>query len=263
MKLKKLHIILVLGLIFVTAAGVTILQKRWNNQKIQMVETESNSTEHSGAVITIIDDDGYSEFLNQWKVVSDKKGIKSTVAVYKNRVGQPGAMTISELQSLKAEGFEIVSHSVSHPDINTVDEETWDAESAESKDFIISNHLGNGEVMVYPKGFTTSTEEQKEMIKKITSIHFKYGVDALGGVNFSPVDPYEVNRQGMPSNFDAIKGYIDEAAQKDGWLIFLTHSQNNWNGPLMEQWIDYAQSLDIPILPFSEAEKLTKTKTDY
>jgi peptidoglycan/xylan/chitin deacetylase (PgdA/CDA1 family) len=218
---------------------------------------------YNGPIVTIIDDDSYDQFFSQWKPMCDLKNIKVTLAITNNSLDTSSKLTLAELKQLKAEGFDIVSHGFTHPDVNTVDEATWEMNCSESKNFILSNDLGLGETMVYPIGFTTAGKTQINMVKRVTRKYFKYGVDALGGVNTLPVDSFRVKRQGMRTTYEDNKAVIDEAIAKNGWLIFLTHSNAAWDNTMVNQMIDYIQSNNIPILTFTEAEKLVGNSLSY
>jgi peptidoglycan/xylan/chitin deacetylase (PgdA/CDA1 family) len=246
--------------------GFPVLSGRLNDLSSSLAQSMtqlSPNTVYNGPIVTIIDDDSYDQFFTLWKPITDAKNFKMTLAVTNNSLDTTSKMTLAELQQLKTEGFEIVSHGVTHPDVNTIDEATWESNCSGSKDFVISNGLGIGEIMVYPIGFTNATAAQKAMVKKVTRKHFKYGVDAQGGVNTLPVDSYQVKRQGLSATYETNKGYVDDAIAKNGWLIFLSHSNASIGSTMLNQLIDYIQSNNIPILTFSDAEKLVGNSISY
>ena len=226
-----------------------------NNTKLL---SKGGSYNYNGAVVTFIDDDGYLTFLERWKPLCDSKGIKICIGAITSKVGQTGRMTLDQLKALKLEGFEILNHTVSHPDTRTCTMEKWEQECVESKDYMLKNGLNDNQVIVYSKGFYGEyTEEQKTNIKNVTRKHFKYAVNSTGSNNPIIYDNMCLaRREADNKSFDVLKQAVDTANADNTWLIILTHCNNAFKEDVLSQLIDYIQGLNIPILTFSEAEKI-------
>ena len=67
------------------------------------------------ARIAIRSDDGYSSFVNIGQKIFDEYGLRSSLAVIPERVGQPGFVTESDLQTYVAAGNECVPHGPNRP----------------------------------------------------------------------------------------------------------------------------------------------------
>lgn len=67
------------------------------------------------ARIAIRSDDGYSSFVHIGQKILDEYGLKSTLAVIPERVGQPGFVTEADLQMYVAAGNECVPHGPNRP----------------------------------------------------------------------------------------------------------------------------------------------------
>ena len=226
----------------------------------QINNTKSFPTNYNGAIISVIDDDGYAAFLTRWKAVADAKGIKITLAVNSSSIQSANTdyLKLAQLQTLVAEGYEVASHTHSHPVLTTITDADYETQLQTAKDYIINNNLGNGETLVYPTGLSSIADKTRLLrIKELTKKYHKYGVNAEGNINYLPVDSYEVRRRNIDANdLATIKSWIDKAITGKAWLIFLTHSYNtSWDAQKHTDWITYAQSLSVPILTFGEAEK--------
>lgn len=224
---------------------------------------------YRGGVVTIIDDDSYSTFLTRMKPVFDAQGVKLSIAVNTSWVGTSGKMTLTQLQQLKSEGYEILSHGYTHPNMDTMSLVDLENEWKLSKEYIVNNNLGNGEGFVYPTGLYSINDANKVLdVKTLTRKYYKYGIDNGAketDINTLPVDSFEIKRRffsPVTYNLNTIKANIDDAYQNKKWYILLTHCgiDDQWNDAtspsVWNEIIDYIQSLNMPILPFGEAEKL-------
>lgn len=100
---------------------------------------------HRTAVITI--DDGTSDIAAvAWPVLREL-GIPATLYVVADWIGKDGYLKHRELQELAANGWEIGSHSLSHPWLTKLPEETQRREIIESR-----NTLGTLSTFAYPYG---------------------------------------------------------------------------------------------------------------
>jgi peptidoglycan/xylan/chitin deacetylase (PgdA/CDA1 family) len=236
------------------------------DQKAKKTDLLSNEN-YRGGIFTIIDDDSYATFMSRFKPIADAQGIKLSVAVNTSWVGTPDKMTLAQLKQLKSEGYDILSHGYTHPDMNTMSLADLENEWNLSRQYLIANDLGDDLALVYPVGLSSITDANKAIsVKTLTRKYYKYGIDALAStkaINTYPVDNYEVLRMFVnPATVTLtyLKPFIDDAYTRHKWLILLTHCGTQWddtNSPT--NWnaiIDYVQSLGMPIRNFRESEKL-------
>lgn len=247
------------------ATRLTGLEQKDNQITAQLAQTveKLNPSEYQKyPVVTIIDDDAYSSFLERWKPLADSKGIKLNIATITGHVGSAGKMTLANLKQLESEGFEILSHSHTHKNpINTTDE-VWANDFQLSKDWMINNGFTNTNAVVYPYGFSQVSADVAIAKKNAIRPIFDYGLDydTFGGVNNKAIDKYQILRyNGAILNETTIKAKVDEAILNKSWLIITTHSNAYWDETIYGNVIDYIKSKNVPIQTFSEA--LTQFET--
>jgi peptidoglycan/xylan/chitin deacetylase (PgdA/CDA1 family) len=236
-----------------TADLASSLAQNMNNlSEVKLSKYKTN------AVVTFIDDDGTNKFLTKWKPIADSKGIKLDVAIIKNRIGLAGSyMTLNDLKSLQTEGFNIVSHSVQHIDLDTMTETALREELKEAKSWVVDNGFGHAEnVLVAPYSFS----QTNVTVKNIVRDYFNYAFISNGVVhNPSPLDNYNINRTLMDAqSLTTLKGYVDEAFANNSYLVIFTHiADDNYytEAKLQElsELIDYIKSKGIPIMTTNEA----------
>ena len=233
----------------------------------EKTEQLTSKTNYLGGIVTFIDDDTHPTFWTKWKPVADANGIKISVAHNTAYTGDLGnRLTLPQLKQLKSEGYDILSHGNTHPNLDTITNAELESEWSLSKQFLIDNELGDDLAVVYPTGLLSVTTKQKiRDIKQITRKYFRYGIDAnlVGAINQLPVDNYEVLRQVIaPSTvvLSEVKDLIDDCFTEGKWLIFLTHCGASWNDATtpanLTEIINYIKSKTLRILNFREAESL-------
>lgn len=219
----------------------------------------NGSYKYDGAVVTIIDDDAYNDFLTKWKPLADEKGIKISIGfISSNEVGNSSFMSLAQVKALQSEGHNLLNHSYGFVDTKTVTAEVWENECIKSKEFAIENGFDAVDTIIYGGGFWgTYDESQKTLVKNIARKHFKYAINSDGGVNESIYDPMCVDRQPIDNRtLSQVKTIIDTANTNKTWLILYTHCGMYWQEQNIRDIIDYVKSLNIPIMTYSEAQKI-------
>lgn len=242
----------------------TTAQLAEKGQQIKGIDVPYN---YQGPVITFIDDDITTAFITRMQPILDAKGVKATLGAITGFVGTSGYMTKAQLIALQNAGHEIVSHSKTHAetifkssthDLSLVTDSAIEMEYSESRQWLIDNGFNGFDTLVYPwGGFGSQVVRYKRLARK----YYKNAVNATGIHNASPSDNMYLNRTFININQDfttILKPIIDAAVANNGWLILGSHSGDtiNFNGTYLATVIDYIQSLSVPILTFSEAEKL-------
>ncbi len=221
-------------------------------------------TNYTGAVVTFIDDDATLATINNWKVIADAKGIKINLAVITSKVGGSAVyggyrfLTLTELKSLQSEGFEIVSHSETHPHLELISDAQLDAEMKNSLEWIKANGFGQLEnAIVEPYGYFSAIDDLR--IKNIIRKYYQYGINVNNKNNPSPIDNFHINRiHSDARDLVGLKSALDEAIINGSWVVVLSHCWDSahWDSTKVSDFIDYIQSKNVPIMTVSDAVKI-------
>lgn len=214
-------------------------------------------------ILTLIDDDAKYGFITKAKPILDELGLKCSLAVITDNVPiatQGKTLTLDELKALKAEGYDIISHSATHgeniykPGVATA----TDAEILEDMERSYNYLKDNGmktDTIVYPWGGFADVSRYTKLAKT----YYKYGVNASGGVITDEVlyDMY-LDRIFLTdsTDLDTYKSYIDNTIGNNGWLILGCHSYTSQvSSDRIREVLTYAKETGINIMTFSNAIK--------
>ncbi len=167
-------------------------------------------------LVTFVFDDGDdTDYLVGKKIFSDH-GAVACSAITTGWINTEDHMTAAQIRSLRDAGWEILSHTVSHPNLNSLSPDEIDAELTTSKSEL--DRLGLPvKNLVYP--FNKNNET-------VRSIAGKYYRSARGGTNSLNVgvsDPFFLKSFSMKHDVARMKKHIDTAFVNKNWLIFYQH----------------------------------------
>jgi hypothetical protein len=131
----------------------------------------------SGAMITITFDDGWKTTItNAYPVLRDL-GLKGNVAVNPQPIDEEWSsyMRLADLNTLKAAGWSIVSHSVTHADLTTLSAAALDKELKDSQDWVQAKGFGPTNVFIVP--FHSWGSRERTAIAKYYKFARGYTVD--------------------------------------------------------------------------------------
>ncbi|WP_181391955.1 polysaccharide deacetylase family protein [Deinococcus irradiatisoli] len=185
------------------------------------------------SAVTFVADDGYQQDWTILRPIFKEAGVPFVSAVITNSIGHASNTSLDQIKQLAADGDEIVSHTVTHPDLNTLNDAMLDAELKDSQAALAAAGLPTNHV-VYPMGDTS------ERVEQAASKYYQLGVGVGNGLNDpKALERYDLHRVALGSYFDVIpsspphpptntlayyKARIDEAVQTHQWLIFMLHS---------------------------------------
>lgn len=225
----------------------------------QLRTLQNNTINATGAVLTFIDDDCRSEWKTWWPSIIASKGIKISLAAIGNCIGTADYMTQQELLDLQTAGHDILSHGLDGIDVPNSTVTVVDSDCKDGQTKLKSMGFINGtDYLVYSGGLSNVNVTMKNIARK----YYKYGIGTsqVSGLQYNsmPVDNWGLTRDTEKGKTIAtLKADLDSAIANNGWIIVLSHShlidapeQQN-----LSDLIDYAKSLNIPILPFTEAVK--------
>ena len=116
-------------------------QMKYLSQKgYQTILLKELFTHQGGRAVVITFDDGYKDVIEQGFDILQKYHFKAVVFIIVDKVGQPGYLTWEDVARLKSAGWEIGSHTLTHPDLTKLNKEKAKKEIQESKT-VLENRL--------------------------------------------------------------------------------------------------------------------------
>lgn len=208
-----------------------------------------------GGRINIQFDDGYLDNYQYAKPILDKYGFKATLFMIGNKIGYNGGsplstyLTASQLVELEESGWEIGSHSQTHPNMKNLTVPQLHDEFALSKAAILAAGVKSVTSFAYPFGTVASSQLTHEIGSiyydrlRITDYNGSFGFSERGGII-----------PGAFANASTNQRHIDELKQlclsavTNQWdiSIYIHHVYDHadWLSPaLFEQLIDYIYNI--------------------
>ncbi len=173
------------------------------------------------SAVTLMFDDGNTSDLTVGYAQMGQFNMPGTSAIISGQIDQAGHLTTAQMQTLKNAGWEMVSHTVSHPDLTTLTAAQVDAE------------LKNSQATIVSKGFTAAS----------VAVPFgAYNADIIGnasqyynslrtfedGYNPQGVFPYQVKVQKVinTTTVAQVQSWLNQAKANNQWLVLVFHSLN-------------------------------------
>ena len=221
-------------------------------------------------LISFTDDDGKAGVYTKWLPILQEKNIPMSLCIITSQIGKPGYLTWSQIQELQnTYGCEILSHTVTHGNINTHQtNKTWIEELKQSKNDLMEHGL-NVRGFAYPNGGFWGTKEGlvdgTSNGHWMTGLFYDYGITTGSTMNTHPITTnMGIDRAGIGSyaadgrfdTLDNIKARVDECYAQNGWLIFMTHvddaAHTDEDNQMLRDLIDYINAKGIDIVTISE-----------
>ncbi len=234
-----------------------------DNETVTPSDLQGTST--PGVMVSFVDDGNYPETENYFTAYLQAQGEVGCIAVTTPSSTSVGTgHTAAELVTLEGEGFEVVGHSVTHPDMRTLTDAELDDELRLNKEWLTGLGL-TVENFAYPIGYND------ERVRAATRTYYNSGIGVAQDVpdptgyksavlSIPPLTTYHLKRPDFNRmTLEEAKLYVDAAiSEGDCWLIFLTHSiyaRPEYAGEPYEFLpanfdgiIDYIQSNNVPIV---------------
>ena len=216
-------------------------------------------------MITLTLDDGAADQYTNLYPVFKKYGITGTLFVVTNWVGSSGHMNWEQIEDFYSIGWEIGSHTKSHPNLTTLTDEQLLDEVAGSKDIIAENIGVEPTSLAYPGGY------RDNRVKSVVAEYY----DRARATFFPPVltcfpfhmpagyltDPYDL--MGAHTGvFEQWLRTIKLLSTFGGWYIDVKHDSGEFGGTaVLEKIIKRAISYGVEFVTLEEgARRLFKPR---
>ncbi|AGC42846.1 polysaccharide deacetylase [Myxococcus stipitatus DSM 14675] len=173
-------------------------------------------------MVTITLDDGWATQYTKARPQLNSRGIRATYALITQALAQGwgGYMSLSQVQTLVAEGNGIASHSLTHPDLTTLTGPQLVAELSDSRVWLQTQlNLPAVPDFVIPYG--------RYDAQVLTNIRQHYGSSRTvnPGRNFRDTIVYELRGNDVARTVpvNTVRGWIDRAVEEKSWLILVFH----------------------------------------
>lgn len=143
--------------------------------------------------VIITFDDGYADNYLTALPIMEKYGMRASVFVISDSVGEPDYLTWEQIRELNRHHIEIGSHTVHHVPLGELDPAECRQEVEESKR-VIEAHLGRTvEFLAYPYGSFNSAA-----VETLQQAGYEGALTGTAGLNFSGNNPYTLKRINVP-----------------------------------------------------------------
>jgi len=194
-------------------------------------------------MVSITFDDGYESTYTEAFPILKKYGYSATVYVITDLVGKPGYMTREQLRELADAGWEIGSHTTSHPHLTELTPCEVELELATSKAWL----AGAGfKVESFATPYGEYNDEVLELVDKYYVFH---RTSWPRGIN--PIPLGEGGRLTLKSvwtdsttTVEEVEEWINQAREERGWLLLAFHrigesGEYNWEPGQLEEVMSY------------------------
>lgn len=201
-----------------------------------------------GAMVTFTFDDGYTSTYAKAYPILRQYDYPATVYVITNNVGSYGYMKVFELKELYENGWEIASHTVTHPRLTQLTVQEAEREIAGSKR-ILEGYGFEAESFSSPFG------DYSFPIIELIREHYVSHRTSEPGLNDMPVNDYERYQLKAivvktETTVEEVRDWIVRAKEEKKWLILVFHridedGEENWPSSWLEEIVRFVKELEF------------------
>ncbi|MBI4838377.1 MAG: polysaccharide deacetylase family protein [Nitrospirae bacterium] len=179
-----------------------------------------SSINNNFPLVTFVFDDGYETDFTVARDIFKSQGEVACTAIVTGWVNTRNFLNISQISELQKDGWEILSHTVSHPKLKALTEDRVEAELSQSKSTLESWGF-NVKNLVYTYNGNNAA------VKNIVRKYYRSGRNGHKMLNSSDLDQYDLksysNELSTWHKMTTLKSQIDLAYSEKKWLIFQHH----------------------------------------
>jgi peptidoglycan/xylan/chitin deacetylase (PgdA/CDA1 family) len=166
----------------------------------------------------VFDDGNDTDYLVGREVFAAHGAVAST-AVTTAFIGTPEHLTAAQIVALQASGWEIMAHTVTHPNLTSLAPRALEAELAAAKTALESLGVIVNNI-VYPYN------KNDAQVRSMASRYYRSGRGGTNAFNVDPVDPYFIRSFALKHDPARMKSLIDTAHAEGSWLVLYQHEIN-------------------------------------
>ena len=201
--------------LFLLAAICCLLSSCGGGARVGSVLPLGNRT----PMVTFIFDDGNDTDYLIGKKVFKAQGAVACSAITTGFINTPDHLTPAQIIGLKDAGWEIMSHTVSHPNLKSLTPVEIDDELSRSKATLEGLGVTVNNI-VYP------FNRNDETVRAIASRYYRSGRGGTNELNSGEIDPYFLKSFTLKHDLPLMESHIDRAFIERSWLIFYYHEMD-------------------------------------
>lgn len=167
-------------------------------------------------LITFVFDDGNDTDYLVGRELFLEQGAVACSAITTGWIDTPGHLSFDQIQGLRDAGWEIMSHTVSHPRLTALEAAQIEDEFAQSKADLERRGILVRNV-VYPKNMNN------ELVRTIARKYYRSGRGGAYAVNTADTDPYFLKAYPIKHDLTGLERSIDRAYADRAWIILYQH----------------------------------------
>jgi hypothetical protein len=167
-------------------------------------------------LVTFVFDDGNDTDFIVAREIFAEQGAVACAAITTDFINTREHMTADQIVALRDAGWEIMSHTVTHPNLRSLSEEEVDKEFSRSKATLEGMGLTIRN-LVYPYN------KSNERVRSIAKRYYRSGRGGTNAVNTAGLDPYYLKSYSNKHDLAGMERYIDRAHAGKTWIIFYHH----------------------------------------
>ncbi len=221
-------------------------------------------TPESGLVSFTMDDGSIADYERMLPVFTRYNTV-AVSAVIADKIGLPGYLTAQHLAEIQKAGWEIMSHTKTHPDLAKLDEQSVAYELQSSKNYLQSMGI-DVRNLVYPYSSLNKT------VYKLALRHYRSAL-SWSGINRSPFCLHTLKRIPLGSDTKAgqntleyYKNCVNVAINKRSWVIFEIHpyhiDHDATQQRYLEEVLEYCGSRNVPIVTVNQGLDIIERMAD-
>lgn len=229
-------------------------------------EDEGNDNDPSRGLVSLDFDDGWTSQYENALPILEEAGIESTFYIITGPVEKhwEDYMTSSQVKELERLGHDVQSHTVTHSNLATLDADEVRFELRHSKQYLEDLLDKDITMLAFPYGsFNNAT------IEKAKEAGYLGTRTVFVGLNTPSTNPYRLKSYSteQSTSISKVKNMIDEAIQKDGWLILTFHRVGtNLEGGqkysvtpgFLQKVVDYIEKTGVETVTDSEGLEMVR-----
>ncbi len=231
----------------------------WQERNI-FTEGHNDQSERRKPMVSFVFDDGYETTFTKAKSIFRSQGEVASAAITLNFIGKKNRMTAAHILELQNDGWEILGHSITHPNLTALTGEEIDHELKASKEGLEA--LGFEIVnFVYP--FYKHNAAARNVARKYYR-SARAGDNSKTGFNINPhiLRVYALSAIDIENHdsLAALQRLVDKAEENNAWLMITYHNVIPHREVMLDPIIDYIQEKRVKIVTINQGLDLVEKR---